>query len=76
VKFAFSYIIDKRAHFVFFAGNLNFHASVWQVPDPPDYVEASGDVAHGETEPDALDATFIKHLKGSHPTSEPGIGYL
>src|SRR4029453_9851919 len=66
VKFALSDLIEKRAYLVLITCNLKFHATVRQVAHPTDQVKALGNVAHSETESNALDVTFIKHLKRDH----------
>src|SRR5215831_20759355 len=66
VKFALSDLIKKRAYLVRITCNLKFYPTVRQVAHPTGNVKAFGDVAHSETEPDALDVTFIKHLKRDH----------
>jgi hypothetical protein len=78
VKFALNDAIEKRAYLPFIAGNLKFYAAVRQIANPTGHVKAFGDVAHRETEPDALDMTFIKHLKRDHHLlqEDPSIVYL
>src|SRR5512132_40779 len=66
VKFALSDLIEKRAYLCLITCDLKFYATVRQVAHPTGQVKAFGDVAHSETEPDPLDATFIKHLKRHH----------
>src|SRR5438876_4537258 len=66
VKFALSELIEKGAYLLLIACSLKFYASVRQVAHPTGHVKAFGDVAHSETESDALDVTFIKHLKRDH----------
>src|SRR5262245_61901415 len=66
VKFALSDLIEKRAYFVLITRNLKFYPAVWQVAHPTGHIKAFGDVAHSETEPDALAVTFGKHLKREH----------
>ena len=66
VKFALSDLIEKRAHLGLITCSLKFYATVRQVPHPTGHVKAFGDVAHSKTESNALDATFIKHLKRGH----------
>ena len=66
VKFALSDLIEKRAYLNPITCNLKFYATVRQVAHPTGHVKAFGDVAHSETEPNALDVTFIKHLKRDH----------
>src|SRR6476660_5739535 len=78
VKFALTDLIEKRAYLLLITCNLKFYATVRQVAHPTGYVETFGDVAHSETEPDALDVTFVKHLKRDHHLlqGEAGIVYL
>src|SRR4029077_6369226 len=66
VKFALSDLIEKRAYLLLITCSLKFYAPVRQVAHPTGHVKALGDVAHSETEPDALDVAFIKHLKRDH----------
>src|SRR5262245_724229 len=66
VKFALSDLVKKRAYLAFITCNLKFYATIRQVAHPTGHVEAFGDVAHSETEANALDVTFIKHLKRDH----------
>ena len=66
VKFALSDLFQKRAYLLLITCNLKFYATVRQVAHPTRDVETFGDVAHSETEPDALDVTLIKHLKRDH----------
>src|SRR5262245_40808123 len=66
VKFALSDLVEKRAYLLLLPCNLKFYATVRQVAHPTGHFKAFGDVAHSETEPDALDVTFIKHLKRDH----------
>src|SRR5215468_12073753 len=66
MKFALSDLIEKRTHLLVVADNLKFYATVRQVAHPTGYVKAFGDVAHSKTKPNALDVTFIKHLKRDH----------
>src|SRR5213592_4535220 len=66
VKFALSDAIEKGAYLLLITCNPKFYATVRQVAHPTGHVKAFGDVAHGETEPDALNVTFIKDLKRDH----------
>src|SRR5262245_52711193 len=66
VEFALSDLLEKRPDFAFVPRNLKFYSTIRQVSDPTGHVETFGDVEHSETEPNALDATFIKHLKRDH----------
>src|SRR5215831_18909367 len=66
VKFALSDLIEKPAYLDFVTCNLKFYPAVRQVAHPTGHVKAFGDVAHSETEPDALDTSFIKHLTRDH----------
>src|SRR5262245_26275357 len=66
VKFALSDLIEKRAYLAFVTCYLKFYPTVPQIAHPTDHVKAFGDMAHSETEPNALDVTFIKHLKRDH----------
>src|SRR5262249_50451901 len=66
MKFALSDLIEKRAYLLLIALNPKFYATVRQVAHPTSYVKAFGGVTHTETEPNALDVTFIKHLKRDH----------
>src|SRR5918996_2556546 len=66
VKFALSDLIEKRAYLLLITCNLKFYATIRQVAYPTGQVKALGDMAYGETEPNALDVSFIKHLKRDH----------
>src|SRR5262249_17255692 len=66
VKFALSDLIEKPAYLDLVTCNLKFYPTVRQVAHPTGHVKAFGDMAHSETESDALDVTFIKHLKRDH----------
>src|SRR6266480_676252 len=70
VKFALRDLIEKSAYFVLITCNLKFYATVRQIAHPTCHVKACSDVAHSETEPDPLDAAFIKHLKRDHHLQE------
>src|ERR687891_1760897 len=75
VKFAFSDLIEKRAYLLLITRNLKFYATVRQVAHPTGQVKAFGDVAYGETESNALDVTFIKHLKRDHRLLQERTGH-
>src|SRR4051812_23862797 len=75
VKFTLSDLIEKRAYLLLITRNLKFYATVRQVADPTGNVEALGDVAHSEPEPDALDVTFVKHLKRDHGLLQDRTGH-
>src|SRR3954470_8121721 len=75
VKFALSDLIQKRAYLLLITCNLKFYATVRQVAHPTRDVETFGDVAHSETEPDALDVTFVKHLKRDHHLLQDRTGH-
>src|SRR6266536_46930 len=66
MKFALSDAIEKGAYLLLITCSLKFYATVRQVAHPTGHVKAFGDVAHSETKSDALDVTFIKHLKRDH----------
>src|SRR6516225_1618223 len=66
MKFALSDLIEKRVYLLLITCNLKFYATIHQVAHPAGHIKAFGDVAHGETEPNALDVTLIKHLKRDH----------
>jgi hypothetical protein len=75
VKLAVCDAINEGAHLVFFTCGLKFYPAVWQIAHPSGDVESFGDVAHRETEADALDVTFVKYLKRDHHLLQKG-GYL
>src|SRR5580765_1428350 len=75
VKFTFSDLIEKRAYLLLITCNRKFYLTVRQVADPTGHVKAFGDVAHSETETDALDVTFIKHLKRDHHLLQDRTGH-
>src|SRR5262245_24224895 len=63
MEFALSDLLEKRADFGLVSRNLKFYSTIRQVADPTGHVKTFGDVAYSETEPNALDVTFIEHLK-------------
>src|ERR1041384_2822442 len=66
MKFAFSDLVEKCAYLFLIACNVKFYVTVRQVAHPAGHFKAFGYLAHAETEPDALNATFIEHLKRDH----------
>src|ERR1051325_3376801 len=66
MKLALSNLMEKRADLFLITVSLKFYSTVWQIAHPTGHVKAFGDVAHTKTEPDALNVTFIKHLKRDH----------
>src|SRR4051794_38950636 len=75
VKFALSELIEKSAYLLLLADNLKFYATIRQVAHPTRHVEAFCDVAHSETESDALHVTFVEHLKRDHDLLQDRTGH-
>ena len=78
VEFALRDAIEESAHFGFLSRNLEFHAAIRQVMDPPVYVEAFGHVAYRPAKSNPLNVALVKYLKGSHdlPQNTENTGYL
>jgi hypothetical protein len=61
---------EKGAHFLNFAGRLQFHTAIAEIADRTGNVKTLSDLPHGPAEPYALDIAFVKDLNGCRHASE------